>query len=342
MKPLTPEEEEAYARQIVLRDIGYEGQVRIKNGRVLLLGVGALGGMAATLLAAMGLGFLRIVDRSPVLERDALRQILYRKEDIGRPKVEAAEERLMEINPMMEVEAIPASVSPDNISKLVDGMDVVLDGLDNMPTRYIVNRGVVKRGMPYVFASAAGKLGNVSTIIPGRTPCLECFYGGIYNTGRYEEGFPPAVNIVASISVSEGLRIIMGQEPKLAGKLLYIDLKNLSFDMISLKRGEDCPVCGMGQPAQEARLERVEVRKDDGHVSIFVNEYNEDFKLEIAMRRLEALGGTIEGKYGKGFKFSINGYEGYLFSSGTMVIRGRDMPGLKRWVEELYEKVVGR
>ncbi|MGW8289083.1 MAG: HesA/MoeB/ThiF family protein, partial [Candidatus Bathyarchaeia archaeon] len=151
---LSNEELQYYSRQIVMNDMGYNAQLKLKGSKVCLVGVGGLGSPASMQLAAMGVGFLRIVDRDFVELTNLHRQHLYGVDDVGVPKVEAAAKRLRRLNPYITVEPLPLSVNEANAEDLVRGMDVVVDGLDSMVARYAINRACIKLGVPYVFGAA--------------------------------------------------------------------------------------------------------------------------------------------------------------------------------------------
>ncbi|MGQ9596714.1 MAG: HesA/MoeB/ThiF family protein [Thermoproteota archaeon] len=156
---------------------------------------------------------------------------MYSVKDVGVPKVKVAEKRIRELNPDVDIEALQLSINDSNVESIVKGMDVVLDGLDSISVRRLVNRACVKHDVPYVFGAAVEMFGNFSTIIPGEKPCLDCFL-----TGREPPAtcltvgvHPSLASIVASVEVSEAVRLITGVKPLLAGKLLFIDLRNLFF-----------------------------------------------------------------------------------------------------------------
>jgi adenylyltransferase/sulfurtransferase len=253
MNSLSEEEKWTYSRQLVLPEIGYEGQLRLKEGHVLLAGVGGLGTPIALQLAAMGVGHLKIVDRDIVSISDLHRQYLYDHSSIGLPKVEIASLRLSALNPRINVEPIPTSIKNWNIDGLLEGIDVVVDGLDSIETRYIINRACSKLDIPYVYGGAIRAQGIVSTIIPKRTPCLECFSPMLSDEDLPKCAvvgvYTPVLGIVASIEVSESIRLLMNREPMLAGKLLFIDGQTLSFEEVTVKRFDECPICGeAGKP----------------------------------------------------------------------------------------------
>jgi len=251
---LSPDELAYYSRQLVLTEIGSTGQKKLRGARVLVAGVGGLGCQLAVQLASMGVGFLRLADRDVVEMSNLQRQHLYGVDVVGYPKVEAAEMRLRNVNPFIDIEALPVSVNERTTSKLVEGVDIVVDGLDRLTPRMALNRACIEHGVPYIHGAVITHIGNVSTIIPGETPCLSCWQGDVDEanvpTCATVGVMPPAISIIASIQVSEAVRLILGEKPRLAGKLLFFDLDDLSMEKISLARAESCGVCGSGTAPQ--------------------------------------------------------------------------------------------
>jgi len=257
-KELTDEELNTYARQIVLADIGYDGQLALRNAKVCLIGVGGLGSPIALKLVGMGIGTLRFVDRDVVSRTDLHRQHLYDVDTIGQPKVEVAYKRLSRLNPDVTLEPVPEALNSLNADDLIDGMDIVIDGLDRIETRYIVNRTCNRLKVPYVFGAATASYGNVSTLIPDQTFCLECFMPGLKNEDIPSCGVvgvhPSVVGMVASIQVSEAIRVLTGLKPKLFNKLLYVDLREFEFNILDIPRLESCKVCGKKPDGAPAKL----------------------------------------------------------------------------------------
>ncbi|MEM2473179.1 MAG: HesA/MoeB/ThiF family protein [Candidatus Bathyarchaeia archaeon] len=248
---LSQAEIEYYSRQIVLPDIGYSGQIKLKKGSICIVGLGGLGSPIAIQLAAMGVGHLRLVDHDVVEASNLQRQHIYSIKYLGYPKVEAAAIRLKELNPNIEVEPLPLSLNHRNIDEIIKGVDVVVDGLDRMSTRYIINRACQKIGVPYIYGAAIMTFGSASTIIPGETPCLECFQGEVDDSllpSCAVVGVHPSIlNIIASIEVSEAVKIITGKKPLLTGKLLYCDIGEMAFDIINVLKSDKCPICSLKQ-----------------------------------------------------------------------------------------------
>jgi molybdopterin/thiamine biosynthesis adenylyltransferase len=292
-KELTDEELETYSRQVVLADIGYDGQLKIRNAKVCLIGVGGLGAPTALKLVGMGIGYLRFVDRDIVSRSDLHRQYLYDAECIGQPKVEVAWRKLSRLNPDVELDPIPESLNSINAKELIDGMDVVIDGLDRPEPRYIVNRTCNALKIPYVFGAAIEAFGNVSTLLPGQTFCLECFMPGLKDEDLPACGVvgvhPSVIGIVSSVQVSEAIRVIIGKEPKLFNKLLYVDLREFEFHTLDMPALENCKVCGLkpsGPPEEVADRLFEETCARDGRRN-FIFAPNE--RISIDLKKLEKL-----------------------------------------------------
>ena len=255
---LTDEELERYSRQIVLREIGLEGQKKLKESRVSIIGIGGLGCFSSVQLASMGVGHIRLVDQD-VAERSNLhRQILFDTDALGYPKVEIAQKRLKALNPNVEIESLPLTVNEETADDVVKDVDVVVDGLDHLGPRYAVNRACVRHGVPYVYAGALETYGSVSTIVPGKSACLECFTGKISDEGlptcETVGVFTPVLAAITGVQVSETLRLLLKKEPVLANKVLFIDIYSLSFSTVDVVRREDCQVCGIPSIKMEPSL----------------------------------------------------------------------------------------
>ncbi len=249
---------ERYSRQIMLEGIGYDGQLKLRDAKVCVVGVGGLGSLIVSQLAAMGTGHIRIVDRDVVELSNLHRQTIYSDADIGQVKVEVAAQKLKAMNPNIEIEPTPASVNEYTTPKIVEGCDVVIDGLDSVMARYALNDACLKLKIPYVYGGAIGLLGSACTIMPGETACLRCIFPSLADDDMptcSTEGIHPSVlSVIAGTEVSEAVKIIVGQKPKLLNKLLYFDLADLTFDLIDVKRNEECPSCGNGKAQVRAAL----------------------------------------------------------------------------------------
>jgi molybdopterin/thiamine biosynthesis adenylyltransferase len=200
-----------------------------------------------TVLRDIGVKHLRIIDPDVVAASNLQRQFLYREKDLEKPKVHLAARRLQPLNPDVTIEPIETRLTADTADDLLDGMDLVVDGLDRFAPRYLLNEACCRQGIPYLFAGALGATGNLTTILPGKTACLECVYGGVDDeqqpTCETIGVYPTLLGVVANIQVHEALRIILGLQPRLAGHLLFVDLNSLRFDQFPIARNENCLVC---------------------------------------------------------------------------------------------------
>jgi adenylyltransferase/sulfurtransferase len=266
--PLTKDELERYSRQIVMRNFGEEGQLKVKSAKVCVMGLGGLGSVSSFQLAGIGIGHLRILDRDVVDITNLQRQLIYDVNSLGYPKVEVAAKKLQSLNPEVKVEAIAASVNEANAEAYVKGMDVVVDAFDRFSSRFAVNKACVNLKIPYVFGGAIETYGNATTIIPGKTPCLECLFhnadDSITPTCEQVGVIPPIINIIASVQVSETLRLILREEPLLANKILYCDLSSMNFDVFNVAKRTDCTVCGTPAPKKQLAGSESRVPKDKG------------------------------------------------------------------------------
>jgi adenylyltransferase/sulfurtransferase len=249
LPPLTAEERERYRRHLVLPAVGAEGQRRLKAGRVLLVGAGGLGSPAALYLAAAGVGTIGLVEHDVVDATNLQRQLLYGTRDVGRPKVEAARDRLRDVNPFVEVVTHDAWLTSTNALDLLRDYDVIVDGADNFATRYLVNDACVLLGRPNVHGSVFRFDGQASVFATDDGPCYRCLYpeppppdmvpdcaeGGVL-------GVLPG--LVGTIQATETIKLLLGLGPSLAGRLLMIDAAAMTFHTIAIDRDPACPACG--------------------------------------------------------------------------------------------------
>src|ERR671931_508197 len=256
---LTTEDFQRYSRQIMLEEIGFTGMEKLRNAKFCVVGVGVIGNPVVTQLTAMGIGKLKIVDRDVVEISNLHRQHLYTKNDIGKVKVEVAAEHLKRINPMVEIEAVPASVTKQAAECIIKGSDIVIDALDSIDARYALNDACIKYNIPFIYAGALGMVGSVCTILPNKSSCLRCMFPTLAEndmpTCSTEGVHPSILYIVGSIQVSEIVKIITGQQPALVNKLFYIDLNELSFDKIQMFKQEECPSCGSKKKTAKEKLD---------------------------------------------------------------------------------------
>ncbi|MHA1596380.1 MAG: HesA/MoeB/ThiF family protein [Candidatus Asgardarchaeia archaeon] len=256
---LNDEERKRYSRQIALPYISIDGQKKIKDAKVAVIGIGGLGWLSSMQLTAMGVGEIRVVDRDVVELSNLHRQLIYKTSDLGYSKAEVAGKRLRELNPNVKVFAFPLSINDENVYDVIEGVDVVIDGLDRFEPRYVLNRACVEMSIPYVYGAAIQMHGVVSTIIPGKTPCLNCLYPNVRDESipscEVVGVFTPVIGITSSIQTSEAIKIILGKKPSLAGRVLYIDSTDLSFESIKVMRNPTCSVCSRVGKKRERKVE---------------------------------------------------------------------------------------
>jgi molybdopterin/thiamine biosynthesis adenylyltransferase len=239
--------EEFYSRQMVLEELGRRGQKKLAQSKVAVIGLGGLGTVSSLYLALAGVGHLRLVDQDTVELCNLHRQILYSTDDLDYPKVEASAKRLGKVNPLAKTEPVPENVNASNVEKILSGMDCVVDGLDNMHTRYLVNRACSKLRIPYVFGAAIGIEGNLSVFAPPETPCLECVFPNLDNSHlltcevRGVLGVTPG--IIGTMQAMETVKVLTGIGSTLKGKLMICDFSDMYFTTIDISKRLNCPAC---------------------------------------------------------------------------------------------------
>jgi molybdopterin/thiamine biosynthesis adenylyltransferase/rhodanese-related sulfurtransferase len=247
---LGPEQRTRYSRHLLIPEVGEEGQLKLLQSRILLIGAGGLGSPAALYLAAAGLGTLGIIDADVVDETNLQRQILHSTASLGEPKVESAARTLRALNPDVQVKAYQEQLTSENIERILgDGWDVIVDGADNFPTRYLVNDAAVWHDIPLVHGSIFRFEGQATVFEKSRGPCYRCLFpnppppefapscaeGGVL-------GVLPGV--IGSLQANEAIKLALGIGEPLIGRLLMFDALATTFTEVALRRDPDCPVCG--------------------------------------------------------------------------------------------------
>ncbi len=244
---------EFYSRQTIMKELGTKGQRKLAGSKVAVVGVGGLGTVSSLYLALAGVGNLRLIDQDTVETPNLHRQILYTIDDLHYPKAEVAAERLQKLNPLLNAEPVSENLHAGNVEKLLAGVDCVVDGLDNMLSRYLVNRACVKLGVPYVFGAAIGIEGNISVFSPPETPCLECIMPNLSDAGlltcdtRGVLGATPGV--IGAMQAIETMKLLTGMGSPLKGKLMVCDFSDMYFTTIDISKAANCPACkGISSP----------------------------------------------------------------------------------------------
>jgi sulfur-carrier protein adenylyltransferase/sulfurtransferase len=247
-RTLTAEQRERYSRHLLLPEVGMDGQQKLLDARVLLLGAGGLGSPAALYLAAAGVGTLGIVDNDEVDLSNLQRQVIHSSERIGVPKVDSAEQTITALNPDVKVEKYPVRLGAENIVEIISGYDIVVDGLDNFPTRYLLNDASVRLGIPVVSAAILGFEGQLSVFKPYDGPCYRCLFP-----------VPPPAELAPScgangvlgvlpgtmglLQATEVVKLILGEGEPLIGRLLMYDALAARTTEVKVRRDPDCPIC---------------------------------------------------------------------------------------------------
>ncbi len=240
---------ERYSRHIILAEVGGEGQQKISKAKALVLGAGGLGSPVALYLAAAGVGTIGIVDNDEVDLSNLQRQILHHTPDIGRPKIDSAAEKLTAINPDLKINTYKTFVNSTNIMEIISDYDVVIDGTDNFPTRFLVNDACVMAGKPLVHGAILRFDGQAFTILPHEGPCYRCIFreppppGSVPNCSQ--AGILGAVaGIIGSIQATEALKVMLGKGKLLTGRLLILDALDMTVRETRIRKDPDCPICG--------------------------------------------------------------------------------------------------
>lgn len=229
-----------YKRQILIPEWTQSGQENLKKARILVAGAGGLGSAILTYLAVAGVGKIRVIDGDIVELSNLNRQVLHSDKDIGRSKVDSAKEKLEALNPDISVEAIKEIITKDNVFELVGDYPIV-DAMDNLPTRLLLNRVAVKKNLPLFHGAVYGFEGRATTVIPGKTACLRCLYQGVIPGKTPVVGVTPAV--IGCIQATEVIKYILGIGELLADRLLIYDGLSMKFSEVKLKKDPNCPEC---------------------------------------------------------------------------------------------------
>jgi adenylyltransferase/sulfurtransferase len=336
---------ERYSRQILFPGIGKEGQERLAQSLVVIVGCGALGAMHAEMLARAGVGRLRLIDRDFIEESNLQRQIMFEESDVADrlPKAVAAGARINRVNSDVAVEAIVKDVNYSNVESLIGDALVVLDGTDNFEARFLLNDAAVKLDIPWVYGAAVSSYGVQMTIRPHFTPCLRCIFSempapGSSPTCDTAGVILPVVATIASFQVSEALKILTGQVDLLHGSLLQFDLWQNTFTRLKLReRTKDCPACALHRfdflDAQGGQL----VTALCGRNAVQITP-SSAVKIDFA-KLAEQMRDAGEVSYNRYLlKLTTADHEITVFSDSRSIIKGTDDPAVAR---SLYARYIG-
>ena len=333
-----------YSRQVLFRGIGAEGQQKLAASRVAIVGCGATGSALAGLLGRAGVGKLRIIDRDYVEPSNLQRQSLFDESDAAEslPKAVAASRKIAAFNSEVSVEARVADLIPSNIEVLLEGMDLILDGTDNFETRYLINDYAVDRSVPWIYSAAVGSYGVTLNVILGQTACLACIFPdsprGIVESCETSGILNSAVNLVASISATEAMKILVGgtESTNLRRTMLSFDLwTNENAEISAAKPRPGCRACGERDFIHLAGEGRPHITLC-GRNSVQIHERQRPIDFAEMDRRLQAHGIVRHNDFV--LKFWHDPYEMTLFPDGRAIIKGTTDTAVAR---SLYARYVG-
>jgi adenylyltransferase/sulfurtransferase len=246
---LTDKQRERYSRQLVLDAVGEDGQQKISDASVLVIGTGGLGSPVLLYLAAAGVGTLGVADGDVVDHSNLQRQIIHSTSDVGRPKVDSAAEKLTRLNPDVRLIKHPLMAAPENIMQMIDGYDFVVEATDNFDAKFLINDACVLAGKPFSHAGVLRMSGQTITILPGRSACLRCLFdqppspGSV--PGAAQVGILGAVaGTLGTVQATEALKYIVGAGALLQNRLMKLEARKMRFTTLNIKRNPACKVCG--------------------------------------------------------------------------------------------------
>jgi adenylyltransferase/sulfurtransferase len=334
--------EERYSRQILFPGIGAQGQRRLAEARITLVGCGATGSTMAGLLARAGVGTVRIIDRDYVEASNLQRQSLFDEADAAAslPKAVAAARKLAACNSQIVVEPEVADLTPENIDRLLSGAQLLLDGTDNFETRYLLNDFAVQRGLPWIYCAAVGSYGLTMNILPGETACLACLFPesprGVLETCETAGVLGPAVSLVASAAANEALKLLVGARQQLRRTLLSCDLwTNQTSAILADEPHPDCRACGRRDFVHLAGEGRPHITLC-GRNSVQIHERARPMDFALMSERLRHHGTVRHNEFL--LKFWHEPYEFTLFPDGRAIIKGTSDTAVAR---SLYARYIG-
>ncbi len=333
-----------YRRQVRFAPLGEEGQRRLLASRVLICGCGALGSVVADTLVRAGVGCLRIVDRDFVETDNLHRQVLFNEQDAAAqmPKAIAAVQRLATVNSTVELEPVVADVNANNIRKLADDVDLVVDGTDNFETRYLINDFAVATNTPWVFGGCVGTEGQTLAIVPGETPCLACIMpapppASALPTCETAGVLGPIVNIIASFQAIEAIKLLSGNRDQLNPAMTIFDLWNNQVRPLDMAtaRGVDCPTCGQREFGWLEGNRGSATTTLCGRNSVQISPTSSDpINLPALAQRLSSVGQVTASPFL--VRLSVDEYQLTIFSDGRTIVGGTDDPAVARTVHAKY------
>lgn len=338
-----------YAKQILFHGIGAEGQVRLGQASVLVAGCGALGTALVEGLVRAGVGRVRLVDRDFVDLSNLQRQVLFDEDDVARglPKAVAAANKLGRINHEVTVEPLVTDIGPDNVLGLFQGMDLVLDGLDNFETRFLLNDASLETGIPWIYAGCLGAHGQTMPVIPGQTACLRCLIESPPDPGTADTCdtagiIQPILSAITALQLVNAFKLLVGRGDEIEPVLTLVDVWDNSHRKLRLGTAQErqsCPACGLGQRdwLKGERVARSSVLCGRNAVQISPAERLR-LSLDDLANRLAPVGTVLQNAFLLRLEPTGTDYQITLFPDGRAIIKGTEDPVVARSV---YARYVG-
>lgn len=336
-----------YAKQVLFREIGEEGQRRLLASSVLVAGCGALGTALVEGLVRAGVGRVRLVDRDFVELSNLQRQVLFDEEDVasGLPKAIAAANHLSRINRQVTVEPLVADIGPENVLDLFDGMDLVLDGLDNFETRFLLNDASLETGIPWIYAGCLGSHGQTMPVLPGKTGCLRCLIDSPPDPGTAETCdtagiIQPILSAITALQLTTAMKILIGRGNEVEPVLTLVDVWENTHRKLSLGSSDarrDCPACGRGERSwlRGERTARTSVLCGRNAVQITPAERSSITLDDLAIR-LAAVGTVTRNAFLLRVEPTGTDFQLTVFPDGRAIIKGTDDATTARAVYARY------
>jgi len=333
-----------YSRQILLPEIGQDGQRKLLSSKVALVGCGALGTAIASGLTRAGVGHIRIVDRDYIELSNLQRQTLFDEQDItrGLPKAVAAVEKLRQVNSEIELEALVTDLNPFNVERIFSDVDLVVDGSDNFEARFLINDACLKSGLPWVYGAVIATYGVTMSILPQRTACLRCLLReqpppGTVPTCDTAGVLGAAASIIGALEVTQALKLLLGGGQEFWNHLTHVDVWTAEWLHVEVERDPECPACGQGQYEFLQAQMGTFVTSLCGREAIQVS-VRGDVQLSLPQlaQRLAARGQVRLNEYM--LRCEVDGYDIAVFPNGRAIIKGTTDETEARTV---YAKYIG-
>jgi molybdopterin-synthase adenylyltransferase len=336
--------QEKYSRQMLFAGIGEEGQHHLLASSAVIVGCGAIGAAAAGLLVRAGVGRVRILDRDFVEPSNLQRQTLFDEDDArsALPKAVAAERKLRGINGSVAVEGLVSDLNPHNVEELLTGFDLILDGTDNFETRFLINDFAVHSARPWIYAAAIASYGVTMTVRPGLTPCLVCLLESSSNGHGLEETcdtlgiLGPIVNLIASLEVTEALKLLAGREESLHGRLISCDVWTGHFQSVRVAQNAACRACVLREFTYLEGKAQPHITLC-GRDSVQIHERGRALDLGALQERLATIVSDVRHNEFL-LRFRVDSYQMTVFADGRAILKGTKDPAIAR---SLYARYIG-